>query len=129
MRLSTKIGAASVTAAGVYFIYTKMGNANRRKLAGWALKMQKEVFSKASLMRIVDPKVFDKVVDDTARAYSRIKDVGAKELKRVSVELKKAFTEELTKTWRDIGQGLHVGNGHSGNGAVKHTPHKKKLSH
>ncbi|OGS66718.1 MAG: hypothetical protein A3J79_04235 [Elusimicrobia bacterium RIFOXYB2_FULL_62_6] len=92
------IGLAALTAVGTYFMYGKRGAENRRKIAGWMLKMKGEVLEKVEELKEVNKEAYFKMVDETATRYSRLERVGASELKHL--------TEELKGAWVHLGKQL-----------------------
>src|SRR5688572_3932811 len=109
MRLSTKIGVASVGAAGAYFFfYNKKGIKQRKALSSLAVRFQKDVMVKLAAIKQLDPKTFNAIIDETAASYAKVKAVTARELKVVTADLKKVLFMELKKAWHQIGRELHV---------------------
>ena len=92
------IGLAALTAVGTYFMYGKRGAENRRKIAGWMLKMKGEVLEKVEELKEVNKEAYFKMVDETATRYYRLERVGASELKHL--------TEELKGAWVHLGKQL-----------------------
>jgi len=86
------IGMAALAAAGAYFLYGRKGAKNRERVAGWALQLKGEVLEKMENLKGLDQKAYDKLVDETADRYGRVKRVSASELKNIAVDLKKAWS-------------------------------------
>ena len=92
------IGMAALAAAGAYFLYGKKGAKNRETIAGWALQLKGEVLEKMEKLKDLDQKAYNKLVDETAARYGRVKRVSASELKNITADLKNA--------WAHIGEQL-----------------------
>ncbi len=96
--ISAGIGVAALTALGAYFLTGKRGAKNRELIKGWTLKMKGEVLDKVEKVKKLDKKDYEKIVDEVSERYGRLGKVGGAELKRLTGELKKAWThisEEL----------------------------------
>ena len=93
------IGVAALAAAGAYFLYGKKGAKNREKITGWALQLKGEVLEKMEKLKEIDQEAYDKLVDETAARYGRVKRASASELKIITAELKNA--------WGHIGKQLN----------------------
>ena len=81
-----------VAAAGAYFLYGERGAKNRAKIDGWALQLKGEVLEKMEHLKDLNKEAYDRLVDETAVRYGRVKRVSASELKHVTEELKSAWT-------------------------------------
>lgn len=92
------IGMAALAAAGAYFLYGKKGSKSRERIEGWALQLKGEVLEKMEDLKDLDQKAYEKLVDETAERYGRVKRVTASELKDITGELKSA--------WAHIGKQL-----------------------
>ncbi|HAH05244.1 MAG TPA: hypothetical protein DCM05_01765 [Elusimicrobia bacterium] len=86
------IGLAALAAAGGYFLYGRRGAKNRERIAGWALQLKGEVLEKMENLKDLNQQAYEKLVDDTAARYGRVKRVSASELKHITDELKSAWT-------------------------------------
>jgi len=62
-------------------------------IAGWALKMKGEVLDKLESLKEIDQEAYHRLVDRAARRYRRAQRVSAGDLKRLTVELKGAWTQ------------------------------------
>ncbi len=96
--ISAGIGVAALAALGAYFLTGKRGAKNRELIKGWTLKMKGDVLDKVEKVRKLDKKDYEKIVDEVSARYGRLEKVGGAELKRLTGELKKAWThvsEEL----------------------------------
>ncbi|HAF95971.1 MAG: hypothetical protein A2X34_02355 [Elusimicrobia bacterium GWC2_51_8] len=92
------IGMAALAAAGAYFLYGKKGAGNRERMAGWALQLKGEVLEKMEKLKDLDQEAYEKLVDETAARYVRVKRVSAAGLKNITADLKNA--------WAHIGEQL-----------------------
>lgn len=86
------IGLAALAAAGTYFLYGKRGAKNREMIAGWTLQLKGEVLEKLEKVKHVNQESFNRLVDETAQRFGRVKKVGAEELGIITVDLKNAWT-------------------------------------
>lgn len=86
------IGIAALAAIGAYFLTGKRGEKNREAIKGWTLKMKGEVLEKVEKVKKLDREDYEKIVDDVAERYGKLEKVGAAELKRLTVEMKKAWS-------------------------------------
>jgi len=86
------IGLAAVAAAGAYFLYGERGAKNREKISGWTLRMKGEVLEKVEALKAIDRETYTELVDKVAARYSKLEKVSAAELRRLTVELKNAWS-------------------------------------
>ncbi len=86
------IGLAAVAAAGAYFLYGKRGAKNRELISGWTLQLKGEVLEKMEKLKEINQPSFDRLVDETAERYGRVKRISASELAQIRSELKSAWT-------------------------------------
>jgi len=84
------IGLAALAAAGTYFLYGKRGAKNREAIAGWALQLKGEVLEKMEKLKHLNRASYDKLVEETAERFGRVKNVSAAELKVITADLKNA---------------------------------------
>ncbi len=92
------IGLAALAAAGAYFLYGKRGAKNRERIAGWTLQLKGEVLEKMEKLKDINQQAYNKLVDETAVRYGRVKRVSASELGHI--------TDELKSAWMHIGKQL-----------------------
>ena len=90
--LGAGIGLAALAAAGGYFLYGRRGAKNRERIAGWALQLKGEVLEKMEHLKDINQETYEKLVDDTAARYGRVKRVSTSELKTITSDLKSAWT-------------------------------------
>lgn len=86
------IGLAAVAAAGAYFLYGERGAKNREKISGWTLRMKGEVLEKVEALKAIDREAYTELVDKVAARYAKLEKVSAGELRRLTVELKNAWS-------------------------------------
>lgn len=86
------IGLAALAAAGTYFLYGKRGAKNREAIAGWALQLKGEVLEKMEKLKDLNRESYDKLVDDTAKRFGRVKKVSAAELRIITADIKSAWS-------------------------------------
>lgn len=94
--IGTSIGIAALAAIGAYFLAGKRGAKNREIIKGWTLKMKGEVLEKVEKVKKLDKDDYEKIVDQVAERYGKLEKVGAAELKRLTIEMKKAW-EHISK--------------------------------
>lgn len=78
----------ALAAAGLLFFYGKRGAENRKRAKGWALKARKEVLAQLKRLPKIDRRAYNKAIDQVARRYRTLKNVGGKELAQTVRELK-----------------------------------------
>ncbi|HEY4487981.1 MAG TPA: hypothetical protein VJB97_00495 [Candidatus Paceibacterota bacterium] len=89
---------AAAAAAGYYFYVSTDAKSNRRRAAGWARDLKRDVLRQAKRLRALDRDKLVGTIEGVARIYERAKNVDARELRRAAVELKKnwhSLAEEL----------------------------------
>ena len=88
--LGVGLSLAAVAAAGAgYFFYgSKDAAKNRKKTAAWSQKLHKEVLSKAKKLKKLDEKALRTIVDESTRAYEKVKSIDKKNLQKAAQELK-----------------------------------------
>src|SRR5690606_37044353 len=114
------VGAAIAAAAGAYFLYgSKNAKQNRMKVKSWALKAKAEVMEKLEKAQNINEKTFSKIVDDVVKKYKALRNVDAKEIALLAMEMK--------SHWNAIKKDLerHVQNASPG-APKKKTPVKKR---
>jgi hypothetical protein len=85
------VGLAAIAALGTYLFYGKTGKENRKKVAGWMLKLKGEVLEKAEEMKKVNRGEYYRIIDEVSARYSKLEKVGAEELRHLTEELKTAW--------------------------------------
>ncbi len=90
--IKTGAGLAALAAAGAYFLYGERGARNREKIAGWTLKMKGEILEKLEKIKELNEDKYYQIVDSVTLKYKKLRRVSETELKRLSRELKKAWT-------------------------------------
>ncbi|OGS40737.1 MAG: hypothetical protein A2506_07690 [Elusimicrobia bacterium RIFOXYD12_FULL_66_9] len=85
------IGMAALAAAGAYFLYGNKGAKNRERIEGWALQLKGEVLEKMEKLKDLDQEAYERLIDETAERYGRVKRVTTSELKDIKAELKSAW--------------------------------------
>lgn len=86
------IGLAALAAAGTYFLYGKRGAKNREAIAGWTLQLKGEVLEQLEKVKHVNRESFNRMVDETAERFGRVKKVGVNDLGVITQDLKNAWT-------------------------------------
>ncbi|PJE64348.1 MAG: hypothetical protein COU90_02760 [Candidatus Ryanbacteria bacterium CG10_big_fil_rev_8_21_14_0_10_43_42] len=99
------LAALAAAAAGAYFLYGKNGVKNRKKVKSWMFKMRAEVQDNIEKMQDVSKESYNRVVDETARHYSALKQVDRKELDQMVRELKghwKSISSQVMKNIKTV---------------------------
>lgn len=91
------VALGALAAAATYFL-GEDGEANRKKVKGWALKFKGEVLEKMEELKNIDKESYNKVVDGVAKRYKKLKKVSGPELKKLQKDLKGA--------WKSINKSL-----------------------
>ena len=81
------IAALAAAAAGVYFMTGKNAK-NRKKVAAWAGKMQKDVVRELNKVQKASRDNYHKIVDQVAKNYKGLKSVSPAELAAVAAQMK-----------------------------------------
>ncbi len=84
------IGALAAGAAGAYFLYgTKEGAKRRKKIKSWAVKMKADVMKKLENLKEVNEEVYNKVIDEVASQYKKVKSIDPEEVAVLVAEMKR----------------------------------------
>ena len=87
--------AAMAAAAGAYYFYgSKHATQHRRKMKSWAIKARGEVVEKLEKAQELTQKKYDRVVDEVADKYRRVKNIDPKEVT--------ALAEDMRRHWKNI---------------------------
>ena len=90
--LSAGVSLAALAAAGAYFLYGKQGAKNRERIEGWALQLKGEVLEKMENLKDINQQAYNELVEETAERYGKVKRVSESELKKITADLKNAWT-------------------------------------
>lgn len=93
--------AALTTAAVAYFLTGPNGKKNRTRLKGWMIKMKGEIVEKLENVKEITEPIFNKIVDEVARKYKKIKNIDAGDLEQAIEEIKshwKSLSRESKKS-------------------------------
>ncbi len=106
--LGVGLGAAAAAAigAGYFFFGSKDAAKHRNKAAKWSQAMHKDAVAKAKKLKKLDEKAWKTIVDESMRAYDKVKTIdkadlagAAKELKQnwkhVSAEINRVSAKEV----------------------------------
>ena len=94
------IAAAAAAGAGYFFFGSKQAAKHRAKAAGWSRKLHSEVVSKAKKLKKLDEKAIRTIVDQSTRAYEKVKSIDRSDLEGAAKELKanwKHISAELAR--------------------------------
>lgn len=102
MKKATKqtLGAAAATGAALagayYLLYgSKDAAKNRKKVAAWAAKAEKEIVAQAKKVKAaaMSDKAVQSIIAEVARRYETTKNLDPKDVR--------AFTASMQKSWKD----------------------------
>ncbi len=84
-------GVAGIAALSVaaYMLFGPEGKKNRKQISGWSVKMKGEIIEKFEKAKEVTEPIFNKIVDDAAIKYAKVKGVSTEELNSVVADLRK----------------------------------------
>jgi hypothetical protein len=89
------IGAIASVIAGAYYLYgSKEGQAKRKQIAAWSVKMKGEVLHGIEKMKEVTGPMYEKIVQEVASKYKKVKNIDAKDVE--------AEINSLKKHWKDM---------------------------
>ncbi len=89
------VTAALLSAAGAYFLYgSKNADKNRKKVKSWMLKAKAEVLEGIEAAENMSKEDYERLVDKSVKAYSKLKDASADELF--------AFGKEMKAHWKNL---------------------------
>ncbi len=86
--LGIAAAAAAAAGAGYYFYGSKDAKSNRKKVSKWAGDMEAQVISKAKKLKKLDEKAYKTIVDETMKAYTKVKSIDQDDLRGAALELK-----------------------------------------
>jgi hypothetical protein len=92
------VTALAAAAAGAYFFGGKRGAKNRKKVAAWAQKAEKQVMKEVSQMKKATKPLVDKTVDSVMNEYKSLKNIDSKDVAKLAKDLKsqwQAMTKEV----------------------------------
>jgi hypothetical protein len=92
--------AAAAAGAGFYLFGTQSGKAARKKASKWADDLKSDVVKKAKKLQKMDERAFRTIVDESSKAYERIKSINKDDLGAAAAELKsnwKHIEAEITR--------------------------------
>lgn len=88
------IGAsiAALTAAAIaYLLVGPQGKKNRKILKGWVIKMKGDIVEKLENVKDITEPVFNRIVDDVAAKYQKIKNISTAELEDAVTKIKRQW--------------------------------------
>lgn len=83
-------GIAALSVA-TYLLVGPNGKKNRKDLKAWMVKMKADVAEKIENLKEVSTPVYEKIVDEVANKYSKIKNINQNDLKAEAMHLKKEW--------------------------------------
>lgn len=81
-------GLVAAAAAGAYWLSTPKGKRARMQMKGWMIKAKGEVIERLEDAKDINREVYEKIVDEVAESYRKLKRVDVKELGILVDELK-----------------------------------------
>ena len=102
---SKKIGlGASIVAltatAIIYLLVGPQGKKNRKILKSWVIKMKGDIVEKLENAKEITQPIFNKIVDEVARKYEKVKNISPTDLTEAVKQIK-AQWKSLTKESQD----------------------------
>lgn len=88
------IGAsiAALTAAAIaYLLVGPQGKKNRKILKGWVIKMKGDIVEKLENVKDITEPVFNRIVDDVAVKYQKIKNISTADLEDAVTKIKRQW--------------------------------------
>ncbi len=85
------IGAsiAALTAAAIaYLLVGPQGKKNRKILKGWVIKMKGDIVERLENVKDITEPVFNRIVDEVASKYEKIKNISPADLEEAVKEIK-----------------------------------------
>lgn len=88
-KMAIGAGIAALTAAAVaYFLVGPHGKKNRKILKGWMIKMKGEIVEKLENVKEITEPVFNRVVDEVAKKYQKLKNISPADLEEAIHQIK-----------------------------------------
>lgn len=88
------VGAgAAVLGAAAYLLLGPQGKKNRKAVKDWSTKMKKEVALEFKKVKSVTKPAYDNIVDKIQKKYAAIKEIDNDELKNLSQEIKRFWSD------------------------------------
>lgn len=81
--------AAAAAGAGYYLFGTPSGKTARKKASKWADELKLDVVKKAKKLQKMDERAFRTIVDESSKAFERVKSIDKDDLGDAAAELKK----------------------------------------
>ncbi len=82
------LAAAAAAGAGYFFFGSKDGAKHRKQAAKWAQTLHADALKKAKRLQKLDEKAWKTIVDESMRAYEKVKSVDKADLASAARELK-----------------------------------------
>ena len=90
MGKAVKIGAGIAAAtAAAYLLFGPEKKKNREKVRGWAVKMKGEIIEKFEKAKEITEPVYNQIIDQVYKEYSRIKNIDQAELDAIVADIRK----------------------------------------
>lgn len=131
------LAAAAAAGAGYFFFGSKDATKHRKKAAKWAQSLQADAMKKAKKLQKLDEKAWKTIVDESMRAYDKVKSIdqadlasAAKELKtnwkHVSAELNRVGAKEVKAVKKAAKKAVSTGKKVVAKATAKKTAKKAK---
>jgi hypothetical protein len=88
-------GVAALSAAS-YVLFGPNAKKNKKAIKGWAIKMKGEIIEKFEDAKVLSEPVYNQIIDQVSKKYSKAKKIDEVELKATVSELKKHW-KKMTK--------------------------------
>ncbi len=84
------VGIAALSVAG-YLLFGPEGKKNRKVIKGWTVKMKGDIIERLEDVKEVTQPIYDKVVDEVSKTYTKAKGLDEADVQAFAVELKKQW--------------------------------------
>lgn len=103
VKKAVAIGAgAAVLGTAAYLLLGPQGKKNRKAIKNWSGKMKKEVVEEFNKVKKMTKPTYEKIVDKVQKKYLAMKEVDNEELKNLSKDIKKFWSEIKKKAKADL---------------------------
>lgn len=93
--LGVGLAALAAAAAGAYYFYgAKHSPQHRKQMKGWMIKAKGDVVEKLENLKDMSQENYDKIVDQVAEKYGKLKNVDPEDIK--------AMVADMRKHWKNI---------------------------
>ena len=102
------LAAAAAAGAGYFFFGHKEAAKHRQKASAWSRKLHADVVKKAKSLKKLDEKALRTIVDESTRAYAKVKSIDKADLAGAARELKSNWKHISAELNRVANKGVNV---------------------